>query len=225
MADRGERILDAAADLALRWGYKRVTIEEVAKRAGIGKGTVYLHFRSRTWLFACVLMRESLAIVDELAAAVRRDPASVLIAEQIRITYLEVQRRPLLRALFARDDDVLGELVRAPDADPVRAWRGELAVDLFRLLREHGLMRTDLDLATQMYVVGAVQTGFHLQHPALGSPEETAAALHHTVHAAVEPLAAPDPDALAAVAPAVLTRYETFRATLAAAIGDQEGPA
>ncbi|TWF78754.1 TetR family transcriptional regulator [Pseudonocardia hierapolitana] len=225
MSDRGERILDAAADLVLRWGYKRVTIEEVAKRAGIGKGTVYLHFRSRTWLFVCVLIRESLGLVDELTAAVRRDPTAAVIAEQVRLTYLEVQRRPLLRALFARDDDVLGELAHGSDADPVHAWRGELAADLFRLLREHGLMRTDLDVPTQMYVVGAVQTGFYLQQPALGSPEETAAALHHTVHAAVEPPTAPDPVALAAVAPAVLARYERFRATLAAAISTQRGPA
>jgi AcrR family transcriptional regulator len=223
--DRGDRILDAAADLVLRWGYKRVTIEEVAKRAGIGKGTVYLHFRSRTWLFACVLMRESLGIVDELTAAVRRDPATVQIAEQVRLTYLEVQRRPLMQALFARDDEVLGELAREPGADPMRTWRAELAADLFRLLREHGLMRTDLDLATQMYVVGAVQTGFYLQPSTLGSPEETASALHHTVHAAVEPSTPIDPDTLAAIAPAVLARYEQFRATVTAAISAEKEPA
>jgi AcrR family transcriptional regulator len=223
--ERGERILYSAADLVLRWGYKRVTIEEVAKHAGIGKGTVYLHFRSRTWLFVCVLMRESLGLIDELTAAVRLDPSAALIAEQVRLSFLEVQRRPLLRALFARDDDVLGELAHESDADPVRDWRGELAADLFRLLRERGLMRTDLDVATQMYVVGAVQTGFYLQRPALGSPEETAAALRHTIHAAVEPAAGPDPDALAAVAPAVIARYEQFRATLASAISTQKGPA
>src|SRR5438105_2427613 len=118
MSDRGERILDAAAELVLRWGYKRVTIEEVAKRAGIGKGTVYLHFRSRTWLFVCVLMRESLGLVDELIAAIHRDPSTLSIAEQVRLTYLEVQRRPLLRAMFARDSEILGELARDSDADP-----------------------------------------------------------------------------------------------------------
>jgi AcrR family transcriptional regulator len=37
---RLERVLDAAADLLVRLGYRRVTIEEVARRAGIGKGTV-----------------------------------------------------------------------------------------------------------------------------------------------------------------------------------------
>jgi AcrR family transcriptional regulator len=224
MPDRGERILDAAADLVLRWGYKRVTIEEVAKHAGIGKGTVYLHFRSRTWLFMCVLMRESLGVFDELAAAVRRDPAAVLIAEQVRLTFLEVQRRPLLQALFARDDEILGQLARDATGDPLREWNGEFADDMFRLLREHGLMRTDLDVDTQQYVVDAVQTGFYLRRPALGSPEETAAALHHTVHAAVEPPTAPDPDTLAAVAPAVLARYEQFRARLAAAIAAQPAP-
>jgi AcrR family transcriptional regulator len=221
--DRGRRILDAAADLVLRWGYKRVTIEEVAKHAGIGKGTVYLHFRSRTWLFTCVLMRESLGLVDELAAAVRRDPAAAQIAEQVRLTYLEVQRRPLLRALFARDAETLGQLAREATGGPLREWNGELADDLFRLLREHGLLRTDMDVRTQRYVVDAVQTGFYLHQPPLGSPEETAAALHHTVRAAVEPPADPDPGALAAVAPAVLARYARFRATLAAAINAQEG--
>jgi AcrR family transcriptional regulator len=225
MPDRGERILDAAADLVLRWGYKRVTIEEVAKHAGIGKGTVYLHFRSRTWLFTCVLVRESLDLVAELAAAVRRDPAAVLIAEQVRLTYLEVQRRPLLRALFARDVETLGQLARDVTGSPLREWNGELADDLFRLLREHGLLRTDLDVDTQRYVVDAVQAGFYLHQPALGTPEETAAALHHTVHAAVEPPTAPDPDTLVAVAPVVLARYQQFRATLAAAISSQKGPA
>jgi AcrR family transcriptional regulator len=227
-ADRGERILDAAADLVLRWGYKRVTIEEVAKRAGIGKGTVYLHFRTRTWLFVCVLMRESLDLVDELVAAIHRDAATVQIAEQVRLTYLEVQRRPLLRAMFTRDHEVLGDLARDPDADPVREWRAALAVDLFRLLRDHGLMRSDLGLTAQMYLVGAVQTGFYLQHPAPGSPEDVAAVLHHTVHAALEPPTDPDPAALAAVVPAVLERYRRFRATVADAIAAQApqgGPA
>ncbi|GAA0932334.1 helix-turn-helix domain-containing protein [Pseudonocardia zijingensis] len=219
MTDRAARILDAAADLVLRWGYKRVTIEEVAKRAGIGKGTVYLHFRSRTWLFACVLMRESLHLVDDLVAAVERDATAALISEQVRLTYLEVQRRPLLRAMFARDHEVLGKLARDADADPVRDWRGELAADLFRLLREHGLMRIDLDVTRQMHVVGAVQTGFYLHHPGLGSAEDTAAALRHTVHAAVEP-ADPDRDALASVAPAVCARYRDFRAAVAAALTD-----
>lgn len=224
---RAHRILDAAAELVLRWGAKRVTIEEVAKRAGVGKGTVYLHFESRSWLFTCLVMRESLDLVDELTAAIRRDPVVVLPSEQAHLTYLEVHRRPLLRAMFVRDSELLGQLAHEGAVEPLREWKAELAADLFRLLHAHGLVRDDLGLDTQQYVAGAVQTGFYLHPTNPGSvgadPGSAAAALAHTLRAAVQPPGAPDPDALAAVAPAVLAAYERFRATLAAAIGQRRG--
>jgi AcrR family transcriptional regulator len=97
----------------------------LATHAGIGKGTVYLHFESRAWSFMCVLMRESLALVDMLADAIRRDPAAVLPAEQARLAYLEVQRRPLLQAMFARNSELLGELAHEGAVEPLRDWKGE----------------------------------------------------------------------------------------------------
>lgn len=219
---REQRILDAAADLVLRWGAKRVTIEEVAKRAGVGKGTVYLHFESRAWLFMCVLMRESLGLVDELAEAIRRDPAAVLPAEQARLTFLAVHRRPLLRAMFSRDIELLGELAHEQAVQPLRGWKAQLAEEMLGQLREHGLVRTDLDIATQRYLLGAVQTGFYLYQPWADSsdadPTAAAAVLHHTLAASVQPPGIPDPAALAEVASALLAQYQCFRDSLAAAI-------
>src|SRR5882724_8261964 len=103
--ERAERILDAAAELVLRWGYKRVTIEEVAKLAGIGKGTVYLHFKTRAALFVAVLVRDSLDLFDSMIDAMRRDAAQLLPHRQVRLAFTEVMRRPLLRAMFSRDVD------------------------------------------------------------------------------------------------------------------------
>jgi AcrR family transcriptional regulator len=219
---REQRILDATADLVLRWGAKRVTIEEVAKRAGVGKGTVYLHFESRAWLFMCVLMRESLGLVDELAEAIRRDPVAVLPAEQARLTFLGVHRRPLLRAMFSRDIELLGELAHEEAVLPLRGWKAELAEEMLGQLREHGLVRTDLDIPTQRFLLGAVQTGFYLYQPWADSPdadpEAAATVLHHTIAASVQPSGTPDPAALAEVAAALLARYQRFRESLAAAI-------
>jgi len=217
---RAQRILDAAAALVLRWGYKRVTIEEVAKRAGIGKGTVYLHFESRSWLFMCVLMRESRELVDELVAAIGRDPSALLLAEQARLTYLGVMRRPLLRAMFSRDIDVLGDLAHEAAIRPLRELKVDLALELFPLLREHGLLRADLDIDTQRYILNAVQTGFYLSE--LGSVElgheAVAAAMAYTIREAVQPAGPPDPDTLAALAPQVIAMYERFAARLAEAV-------
>jgi AcrR family transcriptional regulator len=44
---REELILDATDRLLARYGYKKMTIDDLAKEAGIGKGTVYLHFKSK----------------------------------------------------------------------------------------------------------------------------------------------------------------------------------
>ena len=41
------RILDAADRLLAQSGFARMTVEDLAREAGIGKGTVYLYFRSK----------------------------------------------------------------------------------------------------------------------------------------------------------------------------------
>ncbi len=40
-------ILDATDRLLARYGYKKMTIDDLAQEVGIGKGTIYLHFRSK----------------------------------------------------------------------------------------------------------------------------------------------------------------------------------
>lgn len=42
-----DAILDATERLLARYGYRKMTVEDIAREAGIGKGTVYLHFTSK----------------------------------------------------------------------------------------------------------------------------------------------------------------------------------
>jgi AcrR family transcriptional regulator len=42
-----EAILDATDDFLARYGYKKMTIDDLAQAVGIGKGSVYLHFSSK----------------------------------------------------------------------------------------------------------------------------------------------------------------------------------
>src|SRR5438046_507225 len=41
------KILDATDRLLARYGYKKMTIEDLAREVGIGKGSIYLHFSSK----------------------------------------------------------------------------------------------------------------------------------------------------------------------------------
>jgi AcrR family transcriptional regulator len=45
--DISDLILDAADRLLARYGYKKMTMDDIAQEVGIGKGTIYLHFRSK----------------------------------------------------------------------------------------------------------------------------------------------------------------------------------
>jgi AcrR family transcriptional regulator len=42
-----DSILDATDRLLARYGYRKMTVEDIASEAGIGKGTIYLHFSSK----------------------------------------------------------------------------------------------------------------------------------------------------------------------------------
>lgn len=42
-----EAILDATDRLLARFGYRKMTIDDLAKEVGIGKGSIYLHFTSK----------------------------------------------------------------------------------------------------------------------------------------------------------------------------------
>lgn len=65
-----ESILDAASDLFAEVGYQRMTIDEVARRANLGKGTIYLYFESKQDL--------ALSIVDRLNDKLRSRLRAIL---------------------------------------------------------------------------------------------------------------------------------------------------
>lgn len=61
-----ENLLAAARSEFARSGYRKTNIESIAREAGIGKGTVYLFFRSKAEIFARVLERVELELRADL---------------------------------------------------------------------------------------------------------------------------------------------------------------
>lgn len=58
-ADKEKRIIEAATKLFAEKGYRSTTIEEIAREAGIAKGTVYLYFKDKQELFHHIVQRIS----------------------------------------------------------------------------------------------------------------------------------------------------------------------
>ncbi|MBB4931125.1 AcrR family transcriptional regulator [Lipingzhangella halophila] len=201
---RAERILDAAAELLIAWGYRRVAIDEVARRAGVGKGTVYLHFSTKEALFLTVLLRSHAAMGEQILAGMRADPAGILPSAAVRTAYLALQEDPVMRAVLTRDVEVLGTLGHRGYAELGEFTRLRFATveSWLALLREHGLLRTDTPADDQLHALFAVTLGYLVVDPLLPREPETAARadmLAHTLRSTLE--ASADPEALGRAAP------------------------
>ncbi|MCB5912263.1 TetR/AcrR family transcriptional regulator [Streptomyces pinistramenti] len=224
---RGERILRTAGELLVAWGYRRVTIEEIARRAGVGKGTVYLHWKTKDALLLAVVLDSKQDALERQLARMRADPLEVLPSAVMSRYYCDALESPVLRAVHTDDSGVLGRLgdIAAVELAELVA-HGDRALDRhLGALRACGLVRDDMALADQRYTLIAILVGFFMADTYLDSrapavTEPRARLLAHTVQAALEtpagPTATPDglPDAdrvreaAARAAPGIIAVYE-----------------
>lgn len=221
---RVERVLDAAAELLVRWGYQRVTIDEVARHAGIGKGTVYLHFRTKDALFLTVLLRAERSVAGRMAQGADEDPAYVLPSRLTGAFYREFGTDPVLRGLIMADVEVLGRLIHeaADTLSELTVRRDRVLDEHFRLLQEAGCLRADLSRQALLYTYSAIGAGFFFLGSVaesdqltgrIGAPdlpvEERAKLLERAIAAAIEVLEPPAAE-LARIAPTVAGLYRSL---------------
>jgi AcrR family transcriptional regulator len=166
--DLNEAILDATIALLAQEGFARMSIEQVAVRAGVGKPTIYRRWPSKVDLVIAALsrphaehsassggsVRERLTrLIEELCASVRKEPAkSVLaalvaeiprdaeLASAVREAFL-AKRRKTAYALLR--EGVAGGELRA-DLDPELASDALVGPIMVRVLLTGGRITPSL---------------------------------------------------------------------------------
>ncbi|HEU5162374.1 MAG TPA: helix-turn-helix domain-containing protein [Thermoanaerobaculia bacterium] len=143
-------ILDAAERLLGRYGYRKMTVEDIATEAAIGKGTVYLSFPSKEEVV--------LGTVDRIVDAV--------CAEMTRLAAAKGEVSNRLRAmLMAR------VLIRF---DRVSSYRASLS-DLLSAIRTSLLERREQHFAREIEILaGTIREGQLAGEIAPGSPRRLA---------------------------------------------------
>ena len=158
-AARREAILAAALDEFSASGFEAARLDDVAKRAGIAKGTIYLYFRDKETLFQ-ELIREMLTplvgsieamgaadlplpdIAAHIADLFMREVYETRRKDVVRLMISEGRRFPKLAEFYYRE--VLSRIIAAVRALLNRAAaRGEVApglVEFPQLIAAPGLM-------------------------------------------------------------------------------------
>jgi AcrR family transcriptional regulator len=142
---RRQAIVAAALDEFSARGFAAARLDDVARRAGVAKGTIYLHFRDKEALFIELVRSVIGPLVSSMEAALARDIPLRAVAETvvelflrevygtrrkdvIRLILTEGQRFPKITEFYYRE--VISRILRAARVMLQRAAaRGEIGAE------------------------------------------------------------------------------------------------
>jgi AcrR family transcriptional regulator len=178
----------AAEELFLAHGYGVVSMDQVARRAGVSKATLYAHFPSKDVLFATIVADKGTdgVLVDDLFPPDTEDLRAALAAIGLRVLRFMLRERTLaIYRIAIAESQRFPELGRAfHDNGPQRfcdrfcLWLGQLA--------ERKLVHTpDVTTAAQQFMA-LLRSGVFLRRSLALPPDASEQEITDTVRAAVE---------------------------------------
>ena len=143
-AERPQEILEAAFGEFSRNGYATTTLERIAERAGVTKGTIYVYFENKEHLFISMVRELTKATLDTVHEMFERHDGSTadLLRAQFSFIYEHIvedrRRREVVRMLIA-------EAARFPElADRYHTEILRPCLDMLRQAIQRGIDRGEI---------------------------------------------------------------------------------
>jgi AcrR family transcriptional regulator len=155
---REERILDTAAALLVRWGYRKTTIDDVAREAGVGKGTIYLHWKDKNELFRAAIWRANQQVGEDIMQRVAADPEGGLVHRLWTHGLLAARANPLVAAIMKGQPDIFQGLISTLDPG-IRSQLVGNAQAYVAQLQSAGLIRADIPAPVITFLLTALKVG------------------------------------------------------------------
>ena len=155
-AAKEKRILNAASDLFGQHGFKRVAIDEIAKKAGVSKGTVYNYAGSKDDLFFKVVDEELQTWVRECGSHIdETKPADNMLLENGLFSFNYLDAKPVLKQLLIEDIDYSLKMW-VEKLDHIRKMCAQNATRVLEIGKAQGRFRQDLDASSAALVLNDI---------------------------------------------------------------------
>lgn len=146
-AQTEERILDGARTCFSRFGLRKTAMEDIAREAGLSRGTLYRYFPDKEALYGAVSERETRLFLEEVAE--RTSGHDSLEEKIIRLLFAAIEflrENPMNAAVAATDPEAFAAAISTNGRELL-----ELAVEavtpMVREAMAEGELRSDLDPA------------------------------------------------------------------------------
>jgi len=106
-----EAILDAAVVEFEQHGFRRVALDDVGRRAGVSRTTIYRRFSNKDELIAAVIERENVRLFADIAVELKQaGPQSNYYVEAFTVSILKFRRHRVLDRMMTDDPGLVLQL-------------------------------------------------------------------------------------------------------------------
>ena len=188
---RQARILDAAATLLVRWGYRKTTIDDVAREAGVGKGTIYLHWKDKNELFTAAILRASQQTTEDMLQRIAADPEGGHFHRLWTHGILATLANPLASAMLRGQPDIFQGLMGALPPEMIKQLVSNAQEHILQL-QAAGLIRAGLPVTVITFLMISLKIGIPTTTDLMDqehqpTPEQLAATLSDLFRRWLEP--------------------------------------
>jgi AcrR family transcriptional regulator len=143
---KGDRTRRRLLDIAIRRfaadGYRRTSVSDIAREAGVTPATTYAYFAGKEALFEAAVDADAVALMETARARMSGDGVRDRWLPWLGVLILALEQHPLAkRVLGGGEPDVVHRLLNLPSLSTVRR---DLAADL-RAGQRDGEIRADID--------------------------------------------------------------------------------
>ncbi|MEQ8672962.1 MAG: helix-turn-helix domain-containing protein [Aggregatilineales bacterium] len=159
--ERELRIYDATRDLLLHYGYDKTTVSDIANKAGISKGAIYLHFSSKDELVSALLKHEISAYTDEVLTVLEQDEDNLTFVNLYQKTLVLLPNYPLVQAIIRGDSRVFGAYLSRSSQEFIEIKRTQ-RFPLLKMMQDVGALRADVNMRVVAFILDCL--GYGLLH-------------------------------------------------------------
>lgn len=143
--EKRDRIIDAAVEVFADKGYRAARVSDIARKAGVADGTIYLYFKNKEDLLLVIFEEKMETLLDQLQAALamESDPLARIRA-YARHHFRSIEEHPALAQVFQVELRQSHRFLR--EYRPEKLWRYlDVFGDLVREGQERGAIRAEVD--------------------------------------------------------------------------------
>ncbi len=159
--DINRRILDAARQLFMRFGYEKTTLNDIAEQARVSKTTLYNRWKNKDVLFNRLLWQESRQYMEEWMQRIEDDPEGGTFPGIYRNALLALRNYPFLETLYSADRLAVSRLLQRLGMESLFQQRMETYRVFLRLMQQVGNVRQDIDINAIAYAITSMSYGIY----------------------------------------------------------------